>query len=231
MKNEIVKQPTEVVKKKRTRVGAGNFKMAKLSEAKQELITMTTPPEFIKERPGNKGRTFSYVSIGYVTAKLNQVFSTLNWEFSITKYEILTEEVIVQGKLTIKELKTGYTVSKEQFGVHKIGKGQGMTIGDSLKSAGSDCLKKCASMLGIGLDVYWDEVEAIKKNEVKREKKGNGGYYKQAIAWVERQTDKQILASLQGKIIESDLYTKEEKRKLVDAISKKLKPAVCQTKL
>lgn len=60
--------------------------------------------------------------------------------------------MIVLGKLTAGG------VVKQQFGSSKIAKTKGsdqaLCIGDDLKSAGSDALKKCSTLMGIGLHLY-----------------------------------------------------------------------------
>jgi hypothetical protein len=57
---------------------------------------------------------------------------------------------------------TSTFISKEQYGGSDIKKysqgtkiGQPLDIANDLKSAGSDALKKCASLFGIAQDVYW----------------------------------------------------------------------------
>ena len=40
---------------------------------------------------------------------------------------------------------------------------EAVPIGDTLKAAASDALKKCASLLGIALDVYWPELDRAEK--------------------------------------------------------------------
>ncbi len=40
-------------------------------------------------------------------------------------------------------------------------------IGDTLKSASPDCLKKCASYFGVALDIYWTQLDEEQERQVK----------------------------------------------------------------
>jgi len=63
--------------------------------------------------------------------------------------------VIIRGRLTAEG------ISKSQYGTSKItlskDTGEVVSIGDDFKAAGSDCLKKCCSLFGIGLHLYSSE--------------------------------------------------------------------------
>src|SRR5829696_5198965 len=74
--------------------------------------------------------------------------------------QILEDEVIVEAKLTVRT-PGGQTIVKTQFGGADIKRhasgpksGRPLSIADDYKAAASDALKKCASLLGIGLDLY-----------------------------------------------------------------------------
>ena len=132
------------------------------------IIAQETPKALIKEKPGRGGKKVQYVEGGYVISKLNEAFSPLGWEFKIVekgqterKNENKAEgEVWVYGELTIIDHKNGYRTTKGQYGQHPIH--EKVPIGDAYKAAGTDALKKCASLLGIALDVYWGTLD---KNE------------------------------------------------------------------
>lgn len=125
-----------------------------------KLFSTKTPSKFIKSRPGPGGKPVRYVEIGYVTNELNKAFGPF-WEFRVVDKQIGKNQVWVQGQLTIKDPKTGFSVTKETFGGAdiKINKtsGQPVDIANDLKSAVSDCTKKCASMFGIAADVFFKE--------------------------------------------------------------------------
>src|SRR5215210_5676982 len=130
-----------------------------LSEAQVDFLLQRTPKREIKMRQGRGGLQFAYVEHGYVTERLNLVFG-FNWDFDIMDKQILEDEVIVEAKLTVRTPR-GQTIVKTQFGGAEIKRhasgakmGRPLSIADDYKAAGSDALKKCASLLGIGLDLY-----------------------------------------------------------------------------
>ena len=107
----------------------------------------------IKQREGNFGKTLDYIEGHAVIQRLNDGFET-DWSFIIIKHEIIkeTDEVIVQGELSAGSIK------KSQFGSSRITRarntGDMVSLADDLKAAATDSLKKCATMLGIGLHLY-----------------------------------------------------------------------------
>lgn len=125
-----------------------------------QLLHKTTPEKYIRERPAKGGGKWKYISGGYVKKTLNLMFG-FNWDFEILEQLILHGECIVKGKLTVRT--NGVTIVKTQFGnkdivYKKLQEGeterQPLSIGNDLKSAATDALKKCASELGIGSDIY-----------------------------------------------------------------------------
>ena len=75
--------------------------------------------------------------------------------FEIVHHEIREDEVLVLAKLSAEG------ISKMQFGVSQVtrekGSGQPVSLGDDLKAAATDALKKCATCLGVGLHLYADK--------------------------------------------------------------------------
>lgn len=130
-----------------------------LKPAQLRFITQKTPPEFVKERPGPGGMRLSYVEVGYVINVLNQAFGW-DWDFRILDQQIGKKQVWVRGELTVRS--DGREMTKGQFGGADIKfnrLGAPVSIADDLKTAASDCLKKCASLLGIASDIYWRDLE------------------------------------------------------------------------
>lgn len=131
-----------------------------LNSAQITMVTQKTPQELIKLRKGKSGKFFSYVPHAWVTRILNDAFCHA-WSFETMPILEMcnNKELVVKGRLTIHT--PGGHLVKEQFGSCEIpydkeGK-PGMTPGDALKGAGSDALRKCASLLGIALDLYGEE--------------------------------------------------------------------------
>jgi hypothetical protein len=130
-----------------------NDKMKGEKIMNRELLEKPFAPKQIKQRVGNFGRTLDYVEGHSVIQRLNDAFDA-QWSFEILRHEILEDkdEVIVQGKLTAEN------VVKTQFGSSQIARarntGEIISLADDLKAAATDSLKKCATMLGVGLQLY-----------------------------------------------------------------------------
>ena len=212
--------------KKRARSKALVLQQVSMNPHQRSVVGVPTPEEFIKTRKGKKGKTFTYVEGGYVVARLNQAFSPLGWDFTILEkgFEKELNEVWVRGRLTIKDHKHGYEVSKEQFGTKKYYKND-VELGDTFKAAATDCLKKCASLFGIASDVYWgsyEEGEPVSGREIKviqKEKREN--MLDKSLRAIARESNKDILAGLRKNINASTLYKQAEKQKLNRAITKR----------
>jgi len=125
----------------------------------RELLEKHFELNQIKQREGNFGKMLDYIEGHNVIHRLNDAFEA-EWSFSILKHEILdaTGEVIVLG-----ELKAG-DVIKTQFGSSRITRaretGEMVSLADDLKAAATDSIKKCASLLGIGLHLYNGDKQA-----------------------------------------------------------------------
>ena len=117
------------------------------------LLEKPFEPSQIKQRQGNFGHILDYVEGHVVTSRLNDAFEG-NWSFEIVKYRILkeTNEVIVLGKL-IAENVTKMAFGSKEMATNKDTKAI-ISIGDDLKAASTDALKKAASLLGVGLYLY-----------------------------------------------------------------------------
>jgi hypothetical protein len=119
----------------------------------RELLEKPFGTDQIKQCEGNFGKTLDYIEGHEVLQRLNDAFDT-RWSFEILEHEIQkdTDEVIVLGKLTAGD------IVKSQFGSSKITRaretGDMISPADDLKAAGTDALKKCATMLGVGLHLY-----------------------------------------------------------------------------
>lgn len=131
-----------------------------LNKAQLQFISQKTPEQFIKTRPGPGGNPIQYVEVGYVINMLNQVFGW-DWDFRIIDQQIGKKQVWVRGELTVRIRE--HEITKGQFGGAEIKAnrqtGEPVSIADDLKTAASDCLKKCASMFGIAGDIYWRDLD------------------------------------------------------------------------
>ena len=118
----------------------------------------------IKQRKGRSGQMLDYLQTPSVIRRLNEAFDH-NWSFEVVSWEVIDNEVVVLGKLLAEG------ITKMQFGSSQLTKsrqnGTHIAIGDDIKAAGSDCIKKCATLLGVGLHLY-SESEAATKSETSK---------------------------------------------------------------
>ena len=119
-----------------------------------DALTRPFDPAQIKQREGRKGKMLDYLECHTIITRLNEAFNGA-WSFEVVDYKSMEGEVIVHGKLS-----AGGQV-KQQFGSNAIDRfatgenaGKPVSIGDDLKAAASDALKKCATLFGIGLELY-----------------------------------------------------------------------------
>ncbi len=128
----------------------------------REILEREFEPELIKKRKGRGDLILDYLETATVIRRLNEAFKS-DWSFRILEHGVDTEAqaVWVKGELTAMNL------IKQQFGAKEIRKNS--TLGDNLKSAASDCLKKCATLFGVGLHLYEDDLpgEAVEPTETK----------------------------------------------------------------
>jgi hypothetical protein len=119
----------------------------------RELLEKPFEPAQIKRRQGRNG-LLDYVEGHNVVQRLNQALDGA-WSFEITQHEVREDEVWVLGKLTAEG------IAKMQFGVSQVTRerngGAMVSLGDDLKAAATDSLKKCATFLGVGLHLYADK--------------------------------------------------------------------------
>ena len=139
--------------------------------AKQLLhILQKTPDKYTYTREGRKGQRWDYVTGVYMKKVLNYVFGWM-WDFQILEERVEYKQVIIKGRLTIKNKKGEVLIIKEQFGRADIkllkGTKTPMDIGNDFKAAATDALKKCASELGIASDIYGkEEFQEVKAESV-----------------------------------------------------------------
>jgi len=193
-----------------------------LSQRQQGIMRMETPPALIKSKPGRGGKKVAYVEGGYVISKLNEAFSPLGWEFTVLEHgktdrcneKSAEGEVWVKGQLTIIDHVKGYRVNKIQFGQHPIHKN--VPIGDAYKAASTDALKKCASMIGIALDVYWGTLDT---NDITPPAKPNANeLFERAKTMIRTVGNVSALIEYEEKMREGKLFTKQQKDELTRII-------------
>jgi hypothetical protein len=119
----------------------------------REILEKPFTPEQIKRRQGTNGDVLDYIEGCAVIQRLNECFEA-EWIFEIQEHRVYDDEVVVLGKLTAQG------VAKSQFGKSRITRAKKdnavISLGDDLKAAATDCLKKCATLFGVGLHLYFD---------------------------------------------------------------------------
>ena len=101
------------------------------------------------------GVEVTFVSGEQVVSRLNEVLGVGGWNFRVLRHEISPEadEAWALGEI-VAEI-DGKTVTRQQFGSQKIKRsratGVPLDLGFDLKGAATDAMKKCASLLGVGL--------------------------------------------------------------------------------
>ena len=219
--------------KKKAPVGKAPAVLRTIALAQQQkmMLSTTTPPQFIKTKPGRGGKAIKYVEGGYVVSQLNAIFGPLNWswkEVSRERTNRQTErktegEVTVRGGLTVHDHINGYSVCKEADGQHPIH--ENVPIGDAYKAANTDALKKAASMFGIAMDVYWGLYESVEnQTETKASpKKGGMTIFEATQASIKNTSNLDVLRQLKDRIIdESGTFKQSEKEALIKQINGKL---------
>lgn len=142
-----------------------------LNASQLKQLLKKTPPQYVHTRPAKGGGTWEYVTGGYVRKVLNLLFGW-RWSFEILDEKIMHGEVVVKGKLTC-DTGSGVIV-KMQYGnkdlICRKGTDIPLSIGNDLKAAATDALKKCAAELGIAADIYnkmdFKEVQVDTREEV-----------------------------------------------------------------
>jgi len=121
-----------------------------LSEQSINVITRPLPHDKVKKRPGKAGMEFSYITPDFVIETLNEAFN-FDWNTRLV-YQNMHDNVAVVG-LELSVPSDGQSrVIKQQFGSCEVTRGLG--VGEAFKGAASDALKKCATLLGLGLELY-----------------------------------------------------------------------------
>jgi hypothetical protein len=152
-----------------------------INEDQFNFLFKKTPANQLYTRPAKGGGQWTYVKGGYVKKALNFI-SGFNWDFEIIDEMVMLEigQVIVKGKLKVRlqgqevvkmqygradvkfrnevvKDEKGFTVYEEKYGKKvpkKIKTTIPLDLGNDLKAAATDCLKKCASEMGVAADVY-----------------------------------------------------------------------------
>jgi hypothetical protein len=110
------------------------------------------------------GIDLEYITGEQCVSRLNQVLGPLGWSFLVREHGVNAEadEIWALGELTLNV--GDQTAVRQQFGSQKIRRnratGTPVDIGFDSKAAATDALKKCASLVGVGLYLSRKEAPA-----------------------------------------------------------------------
>src|SRR5579863_1751541 len=100
------------------------------------------PREAVSPNPQKPG--LSGIKVIYVVERLNDVFGLNGWH--------IDNEIVETGRMVV--VRATLTVLRYAIAIEQFGGNDNPDRGDAYKGACTDALSKCASYLGIGMDVY-----------------------------------------------------------------------------
>jgi recombination DNA repair RAD52 pathway protein len=116
-----------------------------------QQLTDPFPQEM--ERSLNKGgANLTYIPVSEVINRLNKVIGVDKWSYSVKSWQQLGNSIVAHVTLTADI--DGNVISRDGVGGQKIKmtkQGEPVDIGDEVKGAVSDALKKAAQAFGVGL--------------------------------------------------------------------------------
>lgn len=143
-----------------------NGKNTRLTEPFRPRLSKALSGKAIKQHPT---KTYlSTIKSIFIVERLNDVFGVCGWDFEHEVVEKTTNGdkpyIVVKGRIYIREFDL-YTPF--QYGGHDLG-GKGTEPADGYKSAVTDAMSKCASLLEIGIQVFKGEPSSQESNKSKR---------------------------------------------------------------
>lgn len=120
-----------------------------MSELHDLYVALAKPFEGYYTANGVNG---PFLSGEQVTTRLNEVLGVGMWQYTVSSFSVVDDEVIALGEL--RAFINDQWVTRSQFGGVKVKRkndGTAVSLADEHKGAATDALKKCASMLGVGL--------------------------------------------------------------------------------
>ena len=130
----------------------------------KKVSQVVTPNPFIKKKYDG----MEYVEISYMKAMAEEEYTPWNWEI-IGEEMLGTEAYKVHGRLTYTDALGAVRIG-DMVAAHRIQKKRGtnefVDIGNDVKAANTDCMKKALNMyLNIADDVYRNQVEDMELSD------------------------------------------------------------------
>ena len=129
-----------------------------ITKKHKKVSRIKTPKPFVKKKMG-----LDYVEFSYMREVADKEYP--GWSWTIEKSEVLgSEAYVVHGRITWYD--EGIWRKADMVAAHRIQKKRGtnefVDIGNDVKSANTDCIKKAFNMyLNIADDVYRNQVEDL----------------------------------------------------------------------
>jgi hypothetical protein len=139
--------------------------LSKVTEQHKKIGKIETPKGLIKKKQG-----FDYVELSYMKNIANEQFP--GWSWNIVKGEALgSNAYVVHGRL--KWFDNGVWREGDMVAAHRIQTKRGTTefvdIGNDIKSANTDCMKKALNVyMDIAADVYRSEDPTLDDTQYER---------------------------------------------------------------
>jgi hypothetical protein len=116
--------------------------LLKLPEELNTKLKEPLPREAVSPNPQKPG--LSVIKVIYVVERLNDVFGLNGWH--------IDNEIVETGRMVV--VRATLSIPKYSIAIEQFGGNDNPDRGDAYKGACTDALSKCASYLGIGMDVY-----------------------------------------------------------------------------
>ena len=139
-----------------------NESLNKITRQHKKIGKIETPKGLVKKKQG-----FDYVELSYMKNMANEQFP--GWSWTIVKGEALgSNAYVVHGRL--KWLDNGLWREGDMVAAHRIqtkrGSDEFVDIGNDIKSANTDCMKKALNVyMDIAADVYRSEDPTLDDNQ------------------------------------------------------------------
>ena len=131
-----------------------------IADKHKKVSQVITPKPYVKKKYDG----MEYVEISYMKSVADDEYTPWNWEI-IDKEVLGTEAYVVHGRLTYTDA-NGVVRIGDMVAAHRIQKKRGtnefVDIGNDIKAANTDCMKKAFNMFSnIADDVYRNQIEDL----------------------------------------------------------------------
>ena len=168
-----------------------------ITDKHKHVSGLTTPSPYVKKKQG-----MDYVEYSYMREVADKEFP--GWSWTIEKTEVLgSEAYVVHGRL--KWFDEGIWRQGDMCAAHRIQKKRGIDefvdIGNDVKAANTDCIKKAFNMyMNICDDVYRNQVEDFELSDEQKDE------IVEAAALVSEEKLQQITELLKDQVIHNGNY-------------------------